>query len=295
MLTHKILLALTAAAAILCSCSPKVTEPKVMAREVPERMDDFIFENDLICYRIYGKALEKETLSPGFDVWVKTPGPLVADQRYEDDLQHGKSYHKDWGNGKDCYKVGVSLGAGASVPLIENRFQLPETNWRSSEIVSMTPEKLEFVLHYPQWKGDGEVFTLDKKITVFAGSYFVKVEDTYTFEGEYDEVEICAGIVRHDIESEESGDDWFAIWETASDQSAEKEDGRIGLALFMPGAEAVTLSHGGDHSVCIRTVKSGETVTYWTGSCWSKGDLKTASDWFDKVKAFSGKEYKKLK
>lgn len=294
MFTHKTLLSLAAVAALICSCSPKVTEPKVMAREVPERMDDFIFENDLICYRIYGKALEKETLSPGFDVWVKLPGALVADQRYEDDLQHGKSYHKDWGNGKDCYKVGVSLGAGASVPLVENRFQYPKTNWRSSEIISASPEKLVFVLHYPQWQGDGAVFSLDKKFTVYAGTYFVKVEDTYTFEGDYDEVDVCAGIVRHGIKDEKEGGDWFAIWEEASDQSAEKEDGMIGLALYMPES-SVTLSHGMDHSVCVRTIKSGETLTYWTGSCWSKGDIKSASDWFDQVESFAGKGHKKLK
>ena len=51
----KRILVLLAAAAALCACSQ---EKKVMARFVPERSDDFVFENNLIAGRFYGKALE---------------------------------------------------------------------------------------------------------------------------------------------------------------------------------------------------------------------------------------------
>ena len=51
----KRILILLAAAAALCACSQ---EKKVMARFVPERSDDFVFENNLIAGRFYGKALE---------------------------------------------------------------------------------------------------------------------------------------------------------------------------------------------------------------------------------------------
>ena len=40
----------------LCACSSQ-SEQKVMARYVPERADDFVFENNLIAGRIYGNAL----------------------------------------------------------------------------------------------------------------------------------------------------------------------------------------------------------------------------------------------
>ena len=36
----------------------------------------------------------------------------------------------------------------------------------------------------------------------------------------------------------------------------------------------------GTHLVCTRTVRSGETVTYWFGSCWSKGSISTSAKWF---------------
>ena len=38
-----------------------------------------------------------------------------------------------------------------------------------------------------------------------------------------------------------------------------------------------------DHALIIGTVRSGEPFRYRFGSCWSKGDIKTADAWFAKV------------
>lgn len=283
-------LLITAAIIMMVACAPKKeAEPKVMARAVPERADDFVFENNLIAGRIYGKALEGNPTSPGIDIWVKTPGALVADQRYKDDLENDKSYHIDWGNGKDCYKVAVSLGGGASALLIENRIQYPATNYRSYEVLEQTDDKVVFVLSYPEWEAGGEKIALDKKITVIADSYFCKVEDTYTFSGEYgDELNVVAGVFRHaaqeTITDELQENGRYAIWEHASDQSAEPEDGMIGVAVFVPGAEFTCLSHGDDHGIVGKKIKSGETFEYYFASCWSKGDIHSAEEWFKLVK-----------
>ena len=40
------------------------SEGGVMARAVPERADDFVFENDLVAGRFYGQALEGNPTSP---------------------------------------------------------------------------------------------------------------------------------------------------------------------------------------------------------------------------------------
>ena len=47
-----------------------------MARHVPERADDFVFENNLVCGRIYGQALEGNPTSPGIDIWVNEEGKM---------------------------------------------------------------------------------------------------------------------------------------------------------------------------------------------------------------------------
>ena len=78
---RKYILMAVLAAMALTGCR-KTVEPKVMARTVPERADDFVFENNLIAGRFYGKALEGNPTSPGLDIWVKLPGKLVADEWY---------------------------------------------------------------------------------------------------------------------------------------------------------------------------------------------------------------------
>lgn len=272
------------------SCTQKQEEPRTMARFVPERYDDFIFENNLICGRLYGEALENDgdnLTSPGIDIWVKMPGALVADQRYKDELENGRTYHKDWGNGKDCYKVSKSLGGGASAVIIDGNIQYPATNYREWE-VSADGENTVFSLRYPEWEASGVKVALKKTFTVSPDTYFVKVEDVYTFSGELgDSLEVAAGIFRHPAQetvvAEISGTDRYAIWEKASDQKAEPEDGMLGVAVIVPGAKSVSVTEDGMHGLVSRYVKSGEPFVYYFGNCWSKGDVKTASQWFELV------------
>lgn len=281
----KRLLILAAAVLGMAACAPK-PEQKVMARAVPERADDFVFENDLVAGRFYGKALEGNPTSPGLDIWVKLPGKLVADEWYAGAMEDPEYYHHNHG-GKDCYKVAVSLGGGASVPFIGGKLCYPATNYRSFEVLETTPDKVVFALHYPQWEAaEGVLVSLDKKVTVTAGNYFTAVEDTYTFTGA-DELTVAAGLKLHSAqgtvaETQETACS-YAIWEKASDQSIEPEDGMLGVAVVLPGAEKVFACSDLDHALLLKTVKSGESVSYCFGSCWSKGNIQESADWFKMV------------
>ena len=288
----KRLMLIAAAALLLAACAPKAQEAQVMARAVPERADDFVFENNLIAGRFYGKALEGNPTSPGLDIWVKLPGALVADDWYRNAVEGDDPnyYHHDHG-GKDCYKVAVSLGGGASAPFIDEQICYPATNYRSAEVLSQTPDEVVFVLHYPEWEAaEGVKVSLDKKVTVTADSYFCRVDDCYTFSGA-ERLPVVAGMKLHGNVvvgegSRESGllrDGLIAIWEPASDQSVEPEDGMLGVAVVMPDSEATVLRVDLDHALLLKNVKPGETLTYWFGSCWSKGDVKTFADWFNLV------------
>jgi len=260
--------------------------PQVLARAVPERMDDFVFENDLIAGRFYGKALEGDPTSPGIDVWVKLPGQLVADDWYSHAVSEPEYYHHDHG-GKDCYKVSVSLGGGASVPFVDGKLCYPATNWREAAVLSQSDDAVSFVLKYPEWDACGVKVRLEKTVTVTAGSYFCKVEDRYF--GDFDNLDVAAGLWVHDTGSDTAlssdGKSYVSVWEPASDQSVEPEDGMLGLAVIMPSArETMLVDDGGKtHTVCVGAVQSGEPLTYWFGSCWSKGDIKDAADWMKAV------------
>ena len=180
---------------------------------------------------------------------------------------------------------------GCVAHIIENRIMYPATNYRSWEIQESSTEKIVFVLHYPEWTVGDLNISFDKKITVTADSYFCKSEDTYYFSGDDGEpIYIAAGVFRHPtaetIEAEAFGEDYYALWEHASDQSVEPEDGMIGVAVIMPGADAVTIVDGGKHGVCLKKVASGEPLEYWYGSCWSKGEIIGFNQWFDLAATF---------
>ena len=80
---------------------PEEFSPLVYGRLVPERKDDFTWENNLVAYRVYGPALEETgEISGGLDIWVKKTENLVIDKWYKDDLAGIASYHEDHGEGE---------------------------------------------------------------------------------------------------------------------------------------------------------------------------------------------------
>ena len=101
---------------------PENSQPKVAGRLVPERKDDFNWENDRVAFRMYGPALQATgEISSGIDLWAKRTDKLVADKWYADELAGRKTYHTDGGEGLDFYKVGPTLGAGAAAPYLDNQ------------------------------------------------------------------------------------------------------------------------------------------------------------------------------
>ncbi len=69
---------------------------KTFARYVPERLDDFAWENDRIAHRIYGPALETaaaggfQMIASGIDVWSKRVRYPIVDRWY---LKSHDNYH----------------------------------------------------------------------------------------------------------------------------------------------------------------------------------------------------------
>lgn len=76
--------------------------PRTFARFVPERSDDFAWENDLIAFRAYGPALREGKENSGIDCWLKRVNYPIINKWYVQSEQ-GKSYHKDHGEGCDNY------------------------------------------------------------------------------------------------------------------------------------------------------------------------------------------------
>ena len=72
-------------------------EMLVYSRYVPERADDYAYENNLVAGRIYGPALaDPRTFGP--DIWLKCTDRLIIDEWYAK-----ADYHHNYGDGMDCY------------------------------------------------------------------------------------------------------------------------------------------------------------------------------------------------
>jgi membrane-bound inhibitor of C-type lysozyme len=127
---------------------------------------------------------------------------------------------------------------------------------------------------------------LDKTVTVVPDTYFCDVEDLYIFEG-VDTLTIAAGMNTHaaleTVEQHLLEPGHIAIWEHASDQTYEPEDGMLGVAVVMPDADLSCFSMDDTHLLVCKDIVSGQPVRYSFGSCWSKGAVKTAEAWFGLV------------
>ncbi|MDO4758807.1 MAG: DUF4861 family protein [Rikenellaceae bacterium] len=252
-------------------------EQQAFGRQVPERYDDYAWENNLCAYRLYGPALEtspEKLITPGIDVWVKCTEKLVIDEWYAKG-----DYHHNYGDGMDCYKVGKTLGGGASVPMVEGKFWPMEHNYATARTLDNGPIRTSVELTYVAWDVNGVAVSLVKTITLDANQRFNRMENVYT--GEFETLPIAAGFVRHDVKATAEGEEWLAMVEAVSDSKQPEVDGDIYQAVVLPGAEMHADLLG--HSLAVVDVKSGEKMTYYSASGWSQGGVENMEDWTETI------------
>ncbi len=241
---------------------------QVYGRYVPERLDDYAWENNLVAYRLYGPALT-DPVAPGIDVWVKSTDKLIINEWFA-----RGNYHHNYGEGMDCYKVGTTLGAGACAPYVDDKLWL-SGNYATQECLANGPIRTTVLLTYAPFKvGDTEV-TMEKIITLDANTRFNKIINIY--HGDFDILPIAAGIIRHDVKRENINDIYVSLTEAASDSKDPARDGDISLAIIMPKAKG--LADVDNHCAIYGDVISGEPLIYWSGSGWSQGGIESPEAW----------------
>lgn len=275
----KKLLFIVCALLALTACQNEAVQPKVYGRYVPERKDDFAWENEYAAFRMYGPALRPENPSNGVDLWLKASPELVVDSFYYREHVLGMPYHINYGKGLDCYKVGHTCGAGGLV-VIAN-----DTTWIGGaydrwEILEQTPQRLVFRLEYDSLQVDGSVLQEQITITAEAGEPMNKAEVVIT--GAYaGEMLVGGGIYMHDtidhFEVYEELGTVFYEEEALSDKTAAKmnydyngstSQGRIYLTVRTPEATITDIQDG--NLVAVKPYTLGDTLTYFFGATWSE-------------------------
>ncbi len=246
---------------------------KCYGRHVPERLDDYAWENDKAAYRAYGPALEvapgEMLATPGFDVWVKSVDTLVVDARYK-----RGNYHHNYGDGMDCYKVGRTLGGGASAPYLNDTLYLSR-NYATYERLANGPIRHTVKLSYAPFRAGDKEVTLTKIISLDAGSHFNRIINIY--EGDFEVLPVAAGFVRHEVKGLAIDEDWLGFVEAASDSKHPAEDGDLYFGVVLPGAQFYAETAG--HAVGVVQVEPGVPMVYHAGSGWSLGGVESMPQW----------------
>ena len=257
---------------------PQAFNAKTYARFVPERKDDFAWENDKIAFRTYGKAIEKTKEDAyGLDVWVKRTDKLIIDERYK-----LGNYHVDNGNGMDYYHVGFSLGAGNMAPYVNDTIRY-SANYHQWKILDNGPLRSSFQLTYDTWNAGGIKVRAIKVISLDAGSQLNRIENTYTFE-DNKPLPVVVGIIKrpeNGIMSLNEQQGIMGYWEPNHG-----EDGITGVGTIVTSPVS-NMFVDNKQLLAKTTVKSNESIVYYAGAAWNKaGEIIDAKQWFEYLDRF---------
>ena len=261
---------------------------KVFARYVPERLDDFDWENDKVAHRTYGPALEapapagtnKEVLrSSGLDVWCKRVTYPIVDRWYNIGHDH---YHTDEGEGMDMYQVGPSRGCGGTGIWDGTRLYVSH-NYQTWKVLANGPVRAIFELAYDAWDANGVKVSEVKRFTVDAGHYLDQIESTFVVQGSSGEITVAIGLNKNsgdkgqEVKAEltqnlEQG--WLTQWEV------QKTNGSLGEAIIVAPAALKGFAEDATNRLVLARVVSGQPLRYYVGAGWSKGsEFSTKDEW----------------
>ncbi len=253
--------------------------PFASGRFVPERLDDFAFENDKVAFRVYGPALLDSGENSGLDCWVKRVDYPIIDKWYSQ-AENGKSYHEDHGEGYDPYHVGSSLGAGGLALLIDG--ELVQSNvYRSYEILEQSPNRFAVEFEYI-WEGLPQQVRELRKVTIEGGSQLIRVDSQILIDGQPAKAKVAIGSATHDGKAKTYADEnsrWVATWE-------EIDGAGLGTGVLVPYRSDQTVlqiereEKDRSHIVIATETDMNGRITYYAGFAWEKaGEISTAAEW----------------
>lgn len=258
--------------------APEAYTAKAFGRHVPERKDDFAWENDRVAFRMYGPALANENPSNGVDIWLKKTEKMIVNQFYNDDLNNKKSYHVDHGEGLDCYKVGHTLGAGG-ISLYSDNTLWVGNHYVTQEVLDNGPLRVTFRLTYNNLPVGEKTFSEEIVISLDGGSQLNKA--VVSFNGDFTEMQVAGGIFLHDEigNIKANVQQGFIAYGEKATSDAGLPAGRNYIGVLFPKGMTESLQET-DHLLALAPYKKGEKFTYYFGGGWSEWGFKTDDDWF---------------
>ncbi len=266
---------------------------------LPERMDDFAWENDRFGARAYGPIIMEpapkgqKLVSSGIDIINKCVAYPVLHRWFVERTGEG-SYHKDHGEGMDNYKVGPSRGCGGLAALGADGTWATSINWAKSKTIMNGPVRTVFELTYPAWGGLG---TETRRVTLDRGQSFARYDVRFA-NAVPAGVKVgpgldCAKARQHDGKiTRDLAAGWIANFEP--DGVDGPDTGSIATAVLLdPAAGPARTATDALGCEYLFPAKPGRSFVYWAGAAWASSPranpraLRHNGQWQEQVRAFA--------
>ncbi|OXA90449.1 DUF4861 family protein [Flavobacterium hercynium] len=266
---------------------------KCYSRFVPERTDDYAWENNKVAFRTYGPVAQKMvedkieggTLTSGIDAWLKRVEYPIINKWYEKMTSGKGTYHKDTGEGLDNYAVGDSRGIGGIAVKIDNKYYFSK-NFISWKTITSGPIRTSFVLTYADWDANGNKITESKHISLDYGSYLSRFEIAIT-----GAKTISAGITLHDKKGQTGNnikEGWLSYWEPLDD--SELGTGIVASKGTMPTFDNYVTEQKELSNLYGNIIVKNNKAVYYAGFGWKKGSpFQTKQEWEAYLSTFASK------
>ncbi len=252
-------------------------------RHAPDRLDDYLWENDKTAWRIYGPGVAQPPpkgeglVSSGVDVWSKKVSSPVIDKWLK--LGH---YHDDAGEGMDAYKVGTARGTGGFAVWRGGKAYCAG-NWKSQRRLATGPVRTAFEVSYAPVDCGGVTVEERRVVTLDRGRRFTKHVATFKVTGPYNVVggpglNVSAAKDHNGELTLRPDEGWLANFEPPLKG---KSKGSLLTAVFTEGASTIQTTAEGD-LLLVRPIAEGKPFTWWAGQGWTgRGEILTARQWAD--------------
>ncbi len=259
------------------------------SRHAPDRMDDFLWENDRTAGRIYGPMVAQPPptgeglVSSGVDVWNKRVRYPIIDKW----LAH-KKYHIDHGEGMDNYKVGTDRGCGGFGVFNGGRWYVGK-NWATQKHIVNGPVRTLFEVTYAPWEcGNGVTVAETRRISLDAGSHLARFESRFKITGATTLIggaglDVSKGKQHNGLLTARPDEGWLANCEPEL-----PKQGAISTALVMLQAARLSGDESGNNLYLTATIENEQPLVWYAGSGWSgAGDFVKPEYWQSYVATFA--------
>lgn len=220
-------------------------------------------------------------------------------------MEMATTYHFDHGYGLDCYKVGPSLGCGTPALILNDEMIYPYC-YREYDIIDKGPLRATVCLSYEKKKIGNCMMTEHRLLSIDRGSNFCQQTVWYDIEPlaqpirkikrdkrfpsvptKADKLEFSAGVVVHaeDTASIHITKD-AVLYADPTDNPAAQNFQIYTAVVFPEGVTKTEFLRNGDlskgiagHLVGRKENYTGEAITYYFGSAWSKNDVHNFNEW----------------